>query len=143
MQLHVKPFGELTLDEYHALLKLRCEVFVVEQESPYLEVDDADKVSTHVWFEDEDGSVAAVARIVPAGVNFDTPSIGRVIARKRGVGMGAKIMQAAIDQVPNEDITIEAQVQAKGFYEKFGFVQDSEPFDDCGVMHIRMVRKAY
>lgn len=146
LELHVKPFHELTLDEYHALLKTRCQVFVVEQESPYLEVDDADKASIHVWLTNEDGSIAALSRVLPAGVTFPTASIGRVIAVNRGCGLGAKIMQASFDVVNNYlgggDITIEAQTQARGFYEKLGFVQASEEFDDGGIPHIKMVRAA-
>lgn len=142
MELVVKEFDELGLHEYHELLKLRCSVFVVEQQSPYQEVDDADKESLHLYFRDDEGNLAAYARVLPAGVTHDTPSIGRVIAVQRGTGIGARIMQEAIrvakERVGAEVITIEAQVQAKGFYEKLGFVQTSDEFDDGGIPHIEM-----
>lgn len=142
MEMIVKRFDELSLDEYHALLKLRCAVFVVEQQSPYQEVDDADKESLHVWLRDEAGDVAAYARVLPAGITHPTPSIGRVIAVKRGTGAGRRIMEEAIriaqEEFDAQTITIEAQVQARGFYEKCGFVQSSGEFDDAGIPHIEM-----
>lgn len=142
MELTVKRFDELSLDEYHKVLKLRCAVFVVEQESPYQEVDDADKEALHLWLRDEDGALAAYARVLPAGVTHETPSIGRVIAVNRGTGAGRRIMEEAIrvaqDDLGADVITIEAQVQARGFYEKLGFVQASDEFDDGGIPHIEM-----
>lgn len=142
MELTVKRFDELSLDEYHEVLKLRCAVFVVEQESPYQEVDDADKEALHLWLRDEDGALAAYARVLPAGVTHETPSIGRVIAVSRGNGAGRRIMEEAIrvaqDDLGADVITIEAQVQARGFYEKLGFVQTSDEFDDGGIPHIEM-----
>ena len=116
MALTVKRFHELSLDEYHEMLKLRCAVFVVEQQSPYQEVDDADKEALHLWLRDGDGALAAYARVLPAGVTHETPSIGRVIAAQRGTGAGRRIMEEAIRVAQSElgadVITIEAQVQA-------------------------------
>ena len=80
--------------------------------------------------------------MLPAGVTHPTASIGRVIAVERGCGMGQRIMEEAIrvaqQELDADVITIEAQVQARGFYEKLGFVQTSDEFDDGGVMHIEM-----
>ncbi len=146
MNLTVKPFDELTLEEYHELLVLRCAVFVVEQQSPYQEVDDSDKDALHIWLADDEGAIAAYARVLPPAVTHPTHSIGRVIAVKRGVGLGKRIMEEAIRVAQNEmgaqTITIEAQVQARGFYEKLGFVQTSDEFDDAGIPHIEMQWKA-
>lgn len=142
MELTVKYFDELGLREYHELLKLRCSVFVVEQESPYQEVDDADLEALHLYFRDEDGALAAYARVLPAGVTHPTASIGRVIAACRGKGDGRRIMEEALrvaeEELGADVITIEAQVQARGFYEKLGFVQTSDEFDDGGIPHIEM-----
>lgn len=141
MRLSSKMFDELSLEEYHELLKLRCSVFVVEQQSPYQEVDDADKEALHLWFSD-DGGLAAYARVLPAGVTHPSPSIGRVIAVSRGNGIGRAIMEEAIraarERFGAEEVAIEAQVQARGFYEKLGFVQSSDEFDDAGIPHIEM-----
>ena len=142
MELVMKRFDELDLREYHELLKLRCEVFVVEQQSPYQEVDDADLEALHLYFRSDDGKLAAYARVLPAGVTHDTASIGRVIAVERGTGAGRRIMEEAIrvarDELGADELTIEAQVQARGFYEKLGFAQTSDEFDDGGIPHIEM-----
>ena len=65
MELVAKRFNELSLDEYHELLKLRCAVFLVEQQSPYQEVDDADKEAIHLYFRNDEGALAAYARVLP------------------------------------------------------------------------------
>ena len=135
MELVAKRFNELSLDEYHELLKLRCAVFLVEQQSPYQEVDDADKEAIHLYFRNDEGALAAYARVLPA-------SIGRVIAVERGCGMGQRIMEEAIrvaqQELDADVITIEAQAYAQGFYEKLGFVRTSDEFDDGGIMHVEM-----
>lgn len=142
MELVAKRFNELSLDEYHELLKLRCAVFLVEQQSPYQEVDDADKEAIHLYFRTDEGVLGAYARVLPAGVTHPTASIGRVIAVERGCGAGRRIMEEATrvaqEELDADVITIEAQVQARGFYQKLGFVQTSDEFDDGGVMHIEM-----
>lgn len=104
MELVAKRFNELSLDEYHELLKLRCAVFLVEQQSPYQEVDDADKEAIHLYFRNDEGALAAYARVLPAGVTHPTASIGRVIAVERGCGMGQRIMEEAI-RVPSRNWT--------------------------------------
>lgn len=135
MELVAKRFNELSLDEYHELLKLRCAVFLVEQQSPYQE-------AIHLYFRTDEGALGAYARVLPAGVTHSTASIGRVIAVERGCGAGRRIMEEAIrvaqEELDADVITIEAQVQARGFYEKLGFVQTSDEFDDGGIMHIEM-----
>ena len=142
MAFTMKRFDELTLNEYHELLKLRCAGFVVEQQSPYQEVDDADKEALHLWLRDDAGALSAYARVLPAGVTHETASIGRVIAVQRGTGAGRRIMEEALrvaqDALGADVVTIEAQVQARGFYEKLGFVQTSDEFDDGGIPHIEM-----
>ena len=141
MELVVKHFSELSAEELFEIYKLRVSVFVVEQECPYQEVDDADKSAYHVWLRDEDG-IEAYARVLPAGVAFQTAAIGRVIAVKRRCGLGTKIVSAAIDTARDrlgaDKITIEAQVYARTLYEKAGFRQTSEEFLEDGIPHIRM-----
>ena len=141
MELVVKHFSELSAEELFEIYKLRVSVFVVEQECPYQEVDDADKSAYHVWLRDEDG-IEAYARVLPAGVAFPTAAIGRVIAVKRRCGLGTKIVSAAIytarDRLGADKITIEAQVYARTLYEKAGFRQTSEEFLEDGIPHIRM-----
>ena len=141
MELVVKHFSELSAEELFEIYKLRVSVFIVEQECPYQEVDDADRSAYHVWLRDEDG-IEAYARVLPAGVAFPTTAIGRVIAVKRRCGLGTRIVSegvAAAQRIFGADtIKLEAQVYARGLYEKCGFVQSSEEFPEDGIPHIEM-----
>ena len=141
MQLIVKHFSELSVDELFAIYKLRVAVFVVEQKCPYQEIDEADRAAYHIWLQDEDG-IAAYARALPPGVTFAEASIGRVIAVKRRCGMGSRIVAAAVETAREKfsagKITIEAQVYARSLYEKAGFRQISDEFLEDGIPHIQM-----
>lgn len=141
MELVVKHFSELSAEELFEIYKLRVSVFIVEQECPYQDVDDADRSAYHVWLRDEDG-IEAYARVLPAGVAFPTAAFGRVIAVKRRCGLGTKIVAAAIetarDKLGADRITIEAQVYARSLYENLGFRQTSEEFLEDGIPHIQM-----
>ena len=144
MELIVKHFSELSAEELFEIYKLRVSVFVVEQECPYQEVDDADCAAYHLWLKDEDG-IEAYARVLPKGITFEDVSIGRVIAVKRRCGLGGKIVEAAINVAETKfhanKITIEAQVYARSLYEQHGFQQVSEEFLEDGIPHIRMQKK--
>lgn len=142
MELIVKHFDDLRIDELFAIYKLRVSIFVVEQGCPYQEVDDADRTAYHVWLQDE-GDIQAYLRVLPAGAAFDEVSIGRVIAAKRRCGLGSRILRAGI-QVAKEKcsasrIRIEAQVYAQKLYEKAGFVQVSKEFLEDGIPHVQML----
>lgn len=142
MKLVISRFDELTARELFKIYQLRVSVFVVEQQCPYQEVDEADRAAYHVWMEDEDG-IAAYLRVIPAGVNFDDVSLGRVIAVRRRCGLGTKIVSAGIcvarEKLGAKRIVIEAQTYARGLYEKLGFRQISEEFLEDGIPHIRML----
>ena len=144
MKLICKHFNDLTAKELYEILRLRVDVFVVEQKCSYSEVDGKDLDAWHLWFEDEDG-IAGYLRLLAPGVSFKEASIGRVIAKKRRCGIGSKLMQAGIEKMKeiygDTDIRIEAQVYAREFYEKGGFVKVSEEFLDDGIPHIEMLRK--
>lgn len=141
MQLHIKKFGELTLEELYEILRHRAEIFVEEQTCPYNDVDGLDIDAYHVYFTDDDG-IAAYLRVLDRGVQHEEVTIGRVIAVKRGRGLGAEIFKAGIEvakeKLGAKKIQIPAQCQARGFYEKFGFRQISEEFLDVGIPHIHM-----
>lgn len=139
--LHSKPFAELTVDELYELLRVRTEVFVVEQDCVYQDMDGDDRDSIHLWL--TDGSqVVAVCRICPAGTHMEEVSIGRVVTTVRGRGYGKRIMlegiKAAREHFGAKRIDIEAQEYARGFYERVGFRQSSAPFILDGIPHIRM-----
>ena len=144
MKLICKHFNDLTAKELYEILRLRVDVFVVEQKCSYSEVDGKDLDAWHLWFEDEDG-IAGYLRLLAPGVSFKEASIGRVIAKKRRCGIGSKLMQAGIEKMKeiygDTDIRIEAQVYAREFYETAGFVKVSEEFLDDGIPHIEMLRK--
>ena len=139
--LHIKTFNELTVDELYALLRVRSEVFVVEQDCVYQDMDGDDKEAIHVWIT-EGEKLVALARVCPAGVHLPTISIGRVITTVRGKGYGKQVMLAAIDVAVEHfgatSIDIEAQEYAKGFYEGVGFKQTSNTFMLDGIPHIKM-----
>ena len=142
MELHVKQFSELTTEELYRLLLLRVSVFVVEQNCPYMELDYRDQDALHVWFEDQDG-IRAYLRILDAGAVSEYVTIGRVIAVKRRCGMGSRILSEGIriakEALGAEKIYVEAQVYAKGMYEKLGFRQISEEFLEDGIPHVKML----
>ena len=89
MQLYRKRFQELTTEELYRLLKLRVAVFVVEQNCPYMELDDCDRNAIHIWLEDEDG-IQAYLRVMDRGVENEYVSIGRVLSVKRRQGLGSR-----------------------------------------------------
>ena len=139
--LHSKSFAQLTVDELYELLRIRSEVFVVEQNCVYQDLDGDDQASLHMWLT-EGERVVALCRVCPAGTHMDAVSIGRVITTERGKGYGLQIMQAAIraarEHFGATRIDIEAQQYARGFYEQAGFQQSSEPFLLDDIPHIRM-----
>ena len=139
--LYQKTFRELTVDELYELLRVRSEVFVVEQDCVYQDLDGDDQSSLHLWLTVDD-KVVALARVCPAGTHMKEISIGRVITTERGKGYGKQIMlhaiDAAIEHFDATRIDIEAQEYARGFYEHVGFRQSSEPFMLDNIPHIKM-----
>ena len=139
--LHQKSFQELTVDELYELLRVRSEVFVVEQNCVYQDMDNDDQKSIHLWLTVAN-KVVALARVCPAGTHMQEVSIGRVITTERGKGYGKQMMLHAIEAAKEhfgaKQIDIEAQEYAKGFYESVGFKQSSETFMLDGIPHIRM-----
>ena len=139
--LHTKRFDQLTVDELYELLRIRSEVFVVEQNCVYQDMDGDDPTAVHLWLT-EGGKVVALCRVCPAGTHMREVSVGRVITTERGKGYGKRIMlegiAAAREHFHAKVIEIEAQEYAKGFYEQVGFRQSSDPFMLDGIPHIRM-----
>ena len=142
MELKVKRFGEMTAEELYAVLKARVDVFVVEQQCPYPEIDGLDRDAVHVWLED-DGTVLAYLRVMDRGAESEDVSIGRVLAVKRRQGLGTRILRegirAAEEYFGAERIYLEAQVAAKALYEKQGFRTVSDVFPLDGIPHVKMI----
>ena len=144
METVVKKFDELTAEELYEILKLRAEVFIVEQNCVYQDIDDKDKGAWHVFLIDDEG-LEAYLRVLDKGVSFEEASIGRVVTKKRERGFGKTVMEEGIkvaaEKFGADRIKIVAQSYAKGFYEKVGFVTVSEEFMYDGIPHIYMIWK--
>ncbi len=142
MTLHIRRFDELTVDELYRILKLRVDVFVVEQACPYPELDGLDQDALHLWLEDETG-IRAYLRVMDRGAESEYVSIGRVVARERRQGLGTRILRegirAARERFGAEAIYLEAQTYAAGLYEKQGFRIISEEFLLDGIPHVKML----
>ncbi|MDE6436966.1 MAG: GNAT family N-acetyltransferase [Muribaculaceae bacterium] len=141
MKVNIKRFDELTTAELYEILRCRAEVFVVEQKCQYQDIDNLDRLSTHVYIE-KDGKILTYLRVIDPGVKFPEASIGRVLVMKeaRGQGLARRMMAEAI-RIAKEKapaIEIEAQAYLKDFYKSFGFVETSEEFLDAGIPHIAM-----
>lgn len=139
MQTHIQKFTQLSTRELYQIYKLRVDVFVVEQQCPYHEVDDIDLESYHIYLQDDNSKILSYCRLYQQN---DTYHIGRVISSTRRKGYGTQIMKAALEfagqTLHADSIIIEAQTYAKNFCEKLGFIQISEPFDEDGIEHIQM-----
>lgn len=143
MAWHTYTFEELSGTELYEIIKLRVDVFVVEQKCPYPELDNLDQRCLHLAYR-ENGKVLAYARLVPAGVKYDIPSIGRVIVQPdaRGRGLAKLLVAKCIDVIRSEwdaqEIQLQGQVYLQNFYQSFGFEPISEIYDEDGIPHIDM-----
>ncbi|GAB3428196.1 GNAT family N-acetyltransferase [Niabella aquatica] len=143
-----KSFQELLTDELYAILQLRLEVFVVEQHCYYQDLDNKDQKSFHLMGL-QDGLLVAYTRLLPPGVSYTAPSIGRVVLRAalRGSGLGKELMQESLarcyELFGSQPVMIGAQYHLKAFYESLGFAQCSDIYDDAGIDHIEMVKERH
>lgn len=142
MKILVKHYNDLSRDELYAILKARVDVFVVEQNCAYPEIDDKDKHAWHVMLMDGDALVAYL-RVLEAGVSFEHVSIGRVLSLKRHSGHGRIVLKEGIriafETLKAEEVWIEAQSYARTFYANEGFRQVSDEFLEDGIPHVQMV----
>ncbi len=142
----LKAFQELNPDELYDLLKLRSEVFVVEQNCVFLDQDDKDQKCHHLLLFQE-GLLVGYSRLVPPGLSYSEMAIGRVVTAPsaRGLGFGRKLMELAIaychDLFGQGPIRLGAQTYAKEFYASLGFVPEGQVYDEDGIEHIEMVRR--
>ena len=141
MEIHRKHYKDLTLDELYGLLQLRSEVFVVEQDCPYQDLDGNDRNAVHV-FAGDGSRILACLRVFLK--DDGDASIGRVVTSKevRGTGLGRKLMMEGIscarEMYPGLKCVIHAQRYATGFYEKCGFSVSSDEFLEDGIPHVEM-----
>jgi ElaA protein len=139
-----KKFEELTVEELYGLLRLRSEVFVVEQNCVFLDMDNKDQYCDHLMGWDED-KLVGYARIVPAGISYVESAIGRIVSSPaaRGLGIGRELLRESISALyrihGKQVIRIGAQYYLKGFYESFGFKQAGKVYLEDGIEHIEML----
>jgi ElaA protein len=142
----LKPFAELTPYELYSILQLRNEVFIVEQNCPYQDMDNKDLKSWHLMGIEEN-KLMAYSRLLAPGISYSESSIGRVVSSPstRKTGMGKKLMQESIEQIENlfhtNIIRIGAQLYLRKFYESFGFIKDSDIYLEDNIPHILMLKE--
>ena len=137
--LRTARFAELTPAELYGILRLRVDVFVVEQACPYPELDgrDTEPTTTHLWVADDDGTVLATIRVLENG---EDRAIGRVAtaAAARGRGLSARLVERGIELCEGRTIDIGAQAYLESWYERFGFRRSGPDYDEDGILHLPM-----
>ncbi|MCB0497834.1 MAG: GNAT family N-acetyltransferase [Cyclobacteriaceae bacterium] len=142
--IHIKLFKELTLRELYSFLKLRTDIFVVEQNCPYPELDGADEKAIHLYIK-EDDTVIAYLRIIPSKTG--TARIGRVVTKieHRGKGLSSQLMKRAMEYIrehyPEDTMILSAQEHLQDYYGSFGFKAVSEVYLEDGIPHVDMEYK--
>jgi len=141
----LNPFSELTTEQLYQLLKLRVDVFVVEQTCPYPELDDKDhQPGVHHLLGYQGEELVACARLLPKGISYPSVSLGRVATAEshRGDGLGHQLLDQALSSCellwPGESIEIGAQEHLATFYQRHGFVQTSAMYLEDDIPHIDM-----
>jgi ElaA protein len=145
MEVSIKYFDELSLMEFHDLIALRIEVFVIEQNCPYQDLDGKDIKSFHLLVKDIDEGIIGTARILPPGLSYPEISIGRVVSdkRQRNSGLGHLIMSNAMEFIKNKwdskkSVKLSAQSHLTNFYEKHGFKSTGKEYLEDGIPHTEM-----
>lgn len=142
MELIVKKFNELTNGELYDILKARVDIFIVEQNCPYPDIDGNDKDAVHVFLRDNN-EIKAYLRVLDKGVMSECPALGRVFSTERRRGYASQVLVKGIEVAKEyfgaQSIYVEAQTYARSLYEKQGFRQISEEFLEDGIPHIKML----
>ena len=149
LQWQLRRYAALELNDLYDLLRLRAEVFVVEQRCAYLDLDDKDRdpAAQHLLGRVEDGALVAYARLLPPALSYPEPSFGRVVTAPawRGRGLGDVLVAEAVRQMqclwPGHDIQIGAQAHLVNFYGKHGFQVSSEEYLEDDIPHRHMLRR--
>ncbi|MES2216859.1 MAG: GNAT family N-acetyltransferase [Pseudomonadota bacterium] len=139
-----RSFNDLTTRELYAILKLRAEVFIVEQNCVWQDLDDQDQLAMHLLGL-QDQTLVAYARVLPVNPQYpDWVSIGRIVTKNtvRGQGLGKQAVTQALNYLQEQNnqmpVVISAQIYLKKFYMSFGFQPEGEPYDEDGIIHTKM-----
>jgi len=144
MEWEFKLFNELTISELYDILQLRAEIFVVEQDCVYNDLDGLDKMAVHHFLK-KNGEIVAYSRLLKPGTRFAEFSIGRVVVKQaeRRTGLGIEMMEAAksyiIDEMGATKIKISAQSYLQKFYENLGFEIVTDMYLEDGIPHFGML----
>ncbi|MEO6202294.1 MAG: GNAT family N-acetyltransferase [Nitrospirales bacterium] len=146
----VKTFQQLTVDQLFEILQLRVDVFVVEQQCPYRELDEYDRhrETRHLSGCNEGGELIAYARILSPGLRYPEVNLGRFVVKAefRKLGIGHKLLQTALQEISGcwskTPIRISAQEYLQAFYAQYGFIRVSEMYLEDGIPHVEMVKES-
>lgn len=147
--IQFKPFSELTLNEFHDIIQLRIEVFVIEQDCPYQDLDGKDKACYHLICKNTKGDLIGTLRILPAGLSYKEISIGRVVLKetargeKNGHTMMTEAMQFIASKFGQQAVRISAQKHLEKFYETHGFQSTGKEYLEDGIPHIEMLYQPF
>jgi len=141
----VKSFQELSVEEFHDIIALRIQIFIIEQNCPYQEVDGKDKLAYHLFFKNEKNEVIAVTRILPQGISYDEVAIGRVVVNDnyRGTGLGNQLMSDSMKFVKEKfgdvPVRLSAQKHLEKYYGNHGFESTGNEYLEDGIPHVEML----
>jgi ElaA protein len=144
MEIELKHYQDLTKDEFHDMIALRIEVFVIEQDCPYQDLDGLDKDAYHLLLK-ENHEIIGTLRILKEGINYPEISIGRVVSspkhRKRKLGhlMMERAMRFIQKELNSDSVRISAQTHLCAFYEKYGFLRTGNDYLEDGIPHSEML----
>lgn len=144
MRIVYKTFEELSSSELNDAYRLRQQIFIIEQQCFYEDIDGADPKADHLLFY-EGETLAAYLRIFPVGVKYETEaSIGRIVVdpNYRGLGIGPDLIMTGIENCKGQPVRIEAQAALKSYYNKLGFKEEGEIYIVDDIEHLQMVRTA-
>jgi len=145
MQWILKKFHNLTVDEFHDILQLRINIFIVEQNCPYPELDDKDKIAFHLFGINKENKIIAYTRIFKPGDYYKEAAFGRVVVHQdyRNQKTGFQLVEQTIIEIHklfgNTNIKIGAQTYLNNFYQSFGFYQVGDDYIEDGIPHIHML----
>jgi len=146
MNWTLKSFNDLTLTEFHDIIQLRLDIFVVEQDCPYLDLDGKDHIAHHFFGSTEQGQIVAYTRLFAPGDYYKEAAIGRVVVHKdfRKNRLGFELMSRSIQQIEllfnTKTIRIGAQTYLKKFYESLGFESTGHDYIEDGIPHMYMIK---
>lgn len=146
MKWTLKKFQDLSVQEFHDIVQLRLDIFVVEQNCPYLDLDGKDEIAYHLFGTTDQGKIVAYTRLFAPGDYYDEAAIGRVVVHKefRHEGLGFELMSRSVQQIESlfntKNIRIGAQQYLRKFYESLGFIPTGENYIEDGIPHMYMIR---